>query len=224
MNTTQMTKDEICNRIREVGIVPAIRVTSREDAFFAAETVIGGGIPIVEVTMTVPDATEVVTELRFRHPDAIIGAGTVLDISAANRCLDAGAMFVTSTGFDCAIVEVARRAEVAAIPGALTPSEIMAAIRAGADMIKLFPCAQVGGAAYLRALRGPFPQVQFIASGGVHQQTATELIEAGAAALGIGEDLIPHEAVRSRRVDWIQELAHRFLHMVQRARGGWVAH
>ena len=99
-----MTKDEVCHRIREVGIVPAIRVTSKEDAFFAAETVIGGGIPIVEVTMTVPDATEVVTELRARHPDAIVGAGTVLDISAANRCLDAGAMFVTSTGFDCAIV------------------------------------------------------------------------------------------------------------------------
>ncbi|HEY4085557.1 MAG TPA: bifunctional 4-hydroxy-2-oxoglutarate aldolase/2-dehydro-3-deoxy-phosphogluconate aldolase [Bryobacteraceae bacterium] len=219
-----MTRDEVCHRIREVGIVPAIRVTSKEDAFFAADTVIGGGIPIVEVTMTVPDALEVVTELRARHPDAIIGAGTVLDISAANRCLDAGAMFVTSTGFDCAIVEVARRAQVAAIPGALTPSEIMAAIRAGADMIKLFPCAQVGGAAYVRALHGPFPQVSFIASGGVHQQTALDFIEAGAAALGIGEDLIPHEAVRSRRADWIQELAHRFLHMVQRARGGLVAH
>lgn len=219
-----MTKDEVCHRIREVGIVPAIRVTSKEDAFFAAETVIGGGIPIVEVTMTVPDATEVVTQLRLRHPDAIIGAGTVLDISAANRCLDAGAMFVTSTGFDCAIVEVARRAQVAAIPGALTPSEIMAAIRAGADMIKLFPCAQVGGAAYLRALHGPFPHVPFIASGGVHQQTAMEFIEAGAAALGIGEDLIPHEAVQSCRADWIQELAHRFLNMVQRARGSLVAH
>jgi len=219
-----MTKDEVCHRIREVGIVPAIRVTSKEDAFFAAETVIGGGIPIVEVTMTVPDATEVVTELRARHPDAIVGAGTVLDISAANRCLDAGAMFVTSTGFDCAIVEVARRAQVAAIPGALTPTEIMAAIRAGADMIKLFPCAQVGGAAYLRALHGPFPHVPFIASGGVHQQTAMDFIEAGAAALGIGEDLIPHEAVQSCRADWIQELAHRFLNMVQRARGGLVAH
>jgi len=219
-----MTKDEVCHRIREVGIVPAIRVTSKEDAFFAAETVIAGGIPIVEVTMTVPDATEVVTELRARHPDAIVGAGTVLDISAANRCLDAGAMFVTSTGFDCAIVEVARRAQVAAIPGALTPTEIMAAIRAGADMIKLFPCAQVGGAAYLRALHGPFPHVPFIASGGVHQQTAMDFIEAGAAALGIGEDLIPHEAVQSCRADWIQELAHRFLNMVQRARGGLVAH
>jgi len=127
-------------------------------------------------------------------------------------------MFVTSTGFDCGIVEVAKSAKVAAIPGALTPSEIMAALRSGADMIKLFPCAQVGGAAYLRALHGPFPEVPFIASGGVHQQTAMEFIEAGAAALGIGEDLIPREAVQSRRADWIQELTHRFLGMVQRAR------
>lgn len=222
--TEQMKRDEVCRRIREVGIVPAIRVTSTEDAFFVAETVIAGGIPIIEVTMTVPDATEIVTQLRARHPDAIIGAGTVLDISAANRCLDAGAMFVTSTGFDCSIVEVTRHAEVAAIPGALTPSEIMAAIRSGADMIKLFPCAQVGGAAYLRALHAPFPHVPFIASGGVHQQTATDFIEAGAAALGIGEDLIPREAVKSRRADWIQELAHRFLGMVQRARAGAASH
>ncbi|HVW07570.1 MAG TPA: bifunctional 4-hydroxy-2-oxoglutarate aldolase/2-dehydro-3-deoxy-phosphogluconate aldolase [Bryobacteraceae bacterium] len=219
-----MKRDEVCRRIREVGIVPAIRVASTEDAFFVAETVIAGGIPILEVTMTVPEATEIVTQLRTRHPDAIIGAGSVLDISAANRSLDAGAMFVTSTGFDSAIVEVTRHAEVAAIPGALTPSEIMAAIRSGADMIKLFPCAQVGGAAYLRALHAPFPHVPFIASGGVHQQTAMEFIEAGAAALGVGEDLVPREAVKSRRADWIQELAHRFLGMVQRARAGMVAH
>lgn len=215
----KMTRDEVCRRIREVGIVPAIRVTSPEDAFFAAETVITGGIPIVEVTMTIQDAPEIITLLRGRHPEAIIGAGTVLDISAANRCLDAGAMFVTSTGFDGAIVELTRHSGVAVIPGALTPSEIMAAMRSGADMVKLFPCAQVGGAAYLRALRAPFPHVAFIAAGGVHQQNAMEFIEAGATALGIGEDLIPREAVESRRADWIQELAHRFLGMVQRARG-----
>lgn len=213
-----MNKDDVCRRIREVGIVPAIRVTSTEDAFFAAETVIAGGIPIVEITMTVPDAPEIVALLRRRHPEAIVGAGSVRDISAANRCLDAGAMFVTSTGFDCSIVEVTKSAKVAAIPGALTPSEIMAAVRSGADMIKLFPCAQVGGASYLRALRTPFPDVSFIASGGVHQQSAGEFLEAGAAALGIGEELIPHEAVLARQADWIQELTHRFLGMVQRAR------
>ncbi len=213
-----MNKDDVCNRIREIGIVPAIRVTSADDAFFVADTIIGGGIPILEVTMTVPGALDVVAGLRQRHPDAVVGSGTVLDSATARSCLDAGAMFITSTGFDQEIVEAAHKGKIAAIPGALTPSEVMAALRAGADMIKIFPCAAVGGAPYIRALRAPFPHVPFIASGGVHQQTAAHFIEAGAAALGIGEDLIPHEAVQSRRSDWIRELAHRFVGMVQRAR------
>lgn len=213
-----MTKEEICRRIQEIGIVPAIRVTSADDAFFVADTIVSGGIPILEVTMTVPGALDVVAGLRQRHPDVIVGAGTVLDAMTARRCLDAGAMFITSTGFVDAIVDAARNENVAAIPGALTPTEVMAALSAGADMIKIFPCAAVGGAAYIKALRAPFPHTQFIAAGGVHQQTAMQFIEAGAAALGIGEDLIPHEAIQSRRPDWIRELAHRFLGMVQRAR------
>lgn len=213
-----MTKTEVCRRIQEIGIVPAIRVTSAEDAFFAAETIISGGIPIIELTMTVPGALAIVADLRLRHPDIIVGAGTVLDAATARKCLDAGAMFITSPGLDAEIVDVTRKQDVASIPGALTPTEIMAAVRAGADMIKLFPCAHVGGAAYVKALRAPFPDIPFIASGGVHQNTAVHFIEAGASALGIREDLIPHEAIQSRRPDWIRELAHRFLGMVQRAR------
>jgi 2-dehydro-3-deoxyphosphogluconate aldolase/(4S)-4-hydroxy-2-oxoglutarate aldolase len=213
-----MTREEVCRRIQEIGIVPAIRVTSAEDAFFAAETIISGGIPIIELTMTVPGALDIVADLRRRHPDIIVGAGTVLDAATARKCLDAGAMFITSPGLDAEIVEVTRKQDVASIPGALTPTEIMAAVRAGADMIKIFPCAHVGGAAYLKALRAPFPDIPFIASGGVHQNTAVHFIEAGASALGIREDLIPDEAIQSRRPDWIRELAHRFLGMVQRAR------
>lgn len=214
-----MTKADVCRRITEVGILPAIRVTSRDDAFFVADTILNGGIPIVEVTMTVPGALDVVSSLRARHPGAVIGAGTVLDATVARHCLDAGAMFITSPGLDERIVEATHQGNVAAIPGALTPSEVMSALTAGADMIKIFPCAPVGGAAYIRALHAPFPKVHLIASGGVHQQTAVSFIEAGAAALGIGEDLIPHEAVQARKTEWIQELAHRFLGMVQRARG-----
>ena len=213
-----MTREEVCRKIRDIGIVPAIRVASAEDAFFAAETVIGGGIPIIEITMTVPGALEIVSGLRQRHPDAVIGAGTVLDESAARQCLGAGAMFITSPGFDHAIVETAKEARVAAIPGALTPTEVMAALRAGADMIKIYPCSQVGGAPYIKALRAPFPNVPLIASGGVNQQTATQFIEAGASALGIREDLSPHAAIVSRKADWIHELTHRFLGMVQRGR------
>jgi 2-dehydro-3-deoxyphosphogluconate aldolase/(4S)-4-hydroxy-2-oxoglutarate aldolase len=213
-----MTKEEVCRQITKVGIVPAIRVASEDDAFFAAETVIGSGIPIVEITMTVPGALEIVAGLRKRHPDAVVGAGTVLDASVASDCLDAGAMFITSPGFDQGIVATAKAGNVAAIPGALTPTEVMAAVKAGADMVKIYPCSQVGGAPYIHALRAPFPQVPLIASGGVNQQTASHFIEAGASALGIREDLIPHAAIVSRKADWIQELAHRFLGMVQRAR------
>ena len=217
-----MTRAEVCRKIQDIGIVPAIRVTSVEDAFFAAETLIDGGIPIVEITMTVPSALEIVTGLRKRHPDAIVGAGTLLDAAHVSQCIDAGAMFITSPGLDREIVQATGKADVAAIPGALTPTEIMASIRAGADMVKIYPCSQVGGASYIKALRAPFPHVPLIASGGVNQQTAIHFIEAGATALGIREDLIPHAAITSRKADWIRELAHRFLGMVQRARAGKV--
>jgi 2-dehydro-3-deoxyphosphogluconate aldolase/(4S)-4-hydroxy-2-oxoglutarate aldolase len=219
-----MTPEEVCQQIRSIGIIPAIRVSSADDAFFAAETVIGSGIPIVEITMTVPGAIEILESLRKRHPEAVVGAGTVFNATVARQCLAAGAMFITSPGLDPAIVSAAKEGQVAALPGALTPTEVMAALNAGADMIKIYPCSQVGGAAYVKALTAPFPRVPFIAAGGVNQQTATHFIEAGASALGIGEDLIPHAAIASRKADWIRELAHRFLGMVQRARGGAASH
>jgi 2-dehydro-3-deoxyphosphogluconate aldolase/(4S)-4-hydroxy-2-oxoglutarate aldolase len=214
-----MTREEVCRKIGEIGILPAIRVHSTEDAFFAAETVISGGIPLVEVTMTVPGALNIVAELRRRHPDAVVGAGTVLNVAVARQCLDAGAMFITSPGLDAGIVEATRNAGIASIPGALTPTEVMAAHKAGADIIKIYPCAPMGGPPYIKALRAPFPQVPLIASGGVNQQTATHFIEAGAYALGIREELIPNAAITSRKADWIHELTHRFLGMVHRGRG-----
>jgi 2-dehydro-3-deoxyphosphogluconate aldolase/(4S)-4-hydroxy-2-oxoglutarate aldolase len=213
-----MTREEVCQNIKTIGIVPAIRVSSADDAYFAAETVIASGIPIVEITMTVPGALDIVAGLRRRHPEAVVGAGTVLNVAAARRCLDAGAMFITSPGFDRGIVDAAGEARIASMPGALTPTEIMGAVNAGADMVKIYPCSQVGGAAYIKALRAPFPQVPFIASGGVNQQTAVHFIEAGASALGIREDLMPHAAIVARKADWIRELVHRFLAMVQRTR------
>ena len=172
--------------------------------------------------MTVPGALEIVAGLRTRHPDAVVGAGTVLNADVARQCLAAGAMFITSPGLDKGIVAATKEAQVAAIPGALTPTEVMGAIASGADMVKIYPCSQVGGATYLKALRAPFPRVPFIASGGVNQQTAMGFIEAGASALGIREDLMPHGAIHSRKADWILELVHRFLGMVQKARAARV--
>ncbi len=170
-----MTKEEICARIKEIGILPGIRVPSADDALFAARQMFDSGIHIVELTMTVPGALKVISELSRSAPQSLVGAGTVLDLETARACLDAGAAFITSPGFDPEIVEFTVRNNIASIPGALTPSEIMMACKTGADLIKIFPCAQVGGPDYIRALRGPFPTAPFIASGGVNQQTASRL-------------------------------------------------
>ena len=211
-------KEEVCTRIKEIGILPAIRVPSAEDALFAAGEMLRWGISVVELTMTVPGAIGVLTELARTTPQLIVGAGTVLDIETARACLDAGAAFVTSPGVDAKIVEFTAKHSVAAISGALTPSEVMTACNAGADLIKVFPCAAVGGPSYIKALRAPFPHVPFIASGGVDQTTASGFIRAGAVALGIRGELIPPEAIERRDRNWIHELASRFLAIVQRAR------
>lgn len=213
-----MTNREVRARIERIGIIPAIRVESAEEALFAATTVFEAGIGVVEVTTTVPGALDVIRGLARTKPELMVGAGTVLDLETARECLGAGAAFLTSPGLDLEIVALGMESNVLVIPGALTPSEVAAARKAGADFIKVFPCSLVGGASYIKALRAPFPHVGFIASGGVTQQNATDFIRAGAAVLGIGEDLIPHEAVRRRNATWIHELSRRFLGMVQEAR------
>jgi len=185
---------------------------------FAAEAVSRGGIPIVELTMTVPKAAELITHLVKTHPHVVVGAGTVLDVETARACLDAGAKFITSPGLDLATVEFVVKQGVMVLPGVLTASEVMAAARAGADFVKIFPCAQVGGPAYIRALRGPFPNVSFVAAGGVNQQNAGDYIQAGVAALGVGVHLIPPRAIEAREPDWIVELARRFSHIVSHTR------
>ncbi len=214
-----MKKNEVRFRIEEIGIIPAVRLSSAEDALFAVEAVASGGIPIVEVTMTVPGALEVIENLARNRPEVIVGAGTVLDIEAARRCLSAGAKFLTSTGLDLEMVEFAVKQEVVVFPGVLTPTEVIIASKAGADFVKIFPCSQLGGPAYIKALKAPFPQVPLIASGGVNQRTAADFIVAGAVAVGIGGDLIQPDAIKCRERDWIRELAHRFVHIVRDARG-----
>ncbi len=213
-----MTRDQVRSRIQEIGIIPAIRVSSAEDALFAAETISDSGIPIVELTMTVPGAIDAIAHLSRNSPEVIVGAGTVWDIETARRCLDAGAKFLTSTGLDLGVVEFAVKENVAVFPGALTPSEVMMAWKAGADLVKVFPCSQVGGVSYIRTLKAPFPQVPLIASGGVNQETAADFILAGAVALGIGGDLIPQKAIAQRQPHRIRELARRYLGMVKEAR------
>jgi 2-dehydro-3-deoxyphosphogluconate aldolase / (4S)-4-hydroxy-2-oxoglutarate aldolase len=210
-----MTKEEVRTRIVDLAIVPAVRAANAEDALFAAEAVSRGGLPIVELTMTVPNATELIAQLVKKHPRMVVGAGTVLDLETARACLAAGAKFITSPGLDLEIVEFAVKAGVIVMPGVLTPSEVIAAVKAGADFVKIFPCAQLGGVDYLHALKAPFPHVAFIAAGGVNQQTAGKYLAAGAVAVGIGADLIPSRAIANRESGWIEELARRYVHTVK---------
>ena len=214
-----MVKQKVRRRIEEIGIVPVVRASSSREACLAAEAVCKGGIPIVEITMTVPGALEVIRELaRNCGQEVLIGAGTVLSPDDARRCLDAGAEFLVTPGFNRATVEFATRESKLIMAGALTPTEIIEAWTAGSDFVKVFPCGQVGGAKYIKALRGPLPQVPLMPTGGVNLTTAAEFIEAGAAALGIGGELVQAEALQSNKPEIIVETARRFLEIVATAR------
>jgi 2-dehydro-3-deoxyphosphogluconate aldolase/(4S)-4-hydroxy-2-oxoglutarate aldolase len=213
-----MTKKQAQARIEAIGVIPAVRLSSAEDALFAAEAVWHAGIPVVEVTMTVPGAIDVITHLVRSNENLIVGAGTVFDTETARRCLDSGATFLTSTGLDLDIVELALKEDVLMFPGVMTPTEVHAAHKAGCSWVKVFPCSQIGGAGYIRALKAPFPDVSMIASGGVTQQNAAEFIRAGAAAVGVGQHLVPKKAIDMRDAAWIRELAHRFITIVKDAR------
>ena len=213
-----MTRAKAGAAIKEVGIIPAVRVPTAEEALFAAQAVLRGGIGVIEMTMTIPGAFEVITELKRTSPNLLVGAGTVLDLDTARLCMDAGAAFLTGPGLNPELLDFGAAEDLLIIPGALTPTEVATAARAGAELIKIFPCAPLGGPSYIRALKAPFPNVSLIASGGVNQQTASDFIRAGAVALGIGEHLVPPEAVRRRNADWIRELCSRFLGIIRDAR------
>jgi 2-dehydro-3-deoxyphosphogluconate aldolase/(4S)-4-hydroxy-2-oxoglutarate aldolase len=213
-----MTREEVRARIEEIGIIPAVRLYSADDALFAAEAVYAGAIPIVEVTMTVPGAIEVIRQLTRQNTGILVGAGTLFHVETARKCLDAGAAFLTTPGLDLEIVNFALGRGVVVLPGALTPTEIMTAWKAGSDFVKVFPCAANGGPSYMRALKAPFAEIPLIASGGVNQTNAMEFIRAGAVALGIGRDLIHQDAIKRRERGWITELARRYTKMVKDAR------
>jgi len=213
-----MNRAEVRARIEEIGIIPIVRVSTAEEAFFAAEAVACGGIPIVEMAMTVQGAAGVISDLTRNAPQMIVGAGSVLDVEMARVCVGAGAQFLTSEGFDAEVVEFAGKAGVVVLPGALTPTEVIRAWKASADFVKVFPCAEMGGEIYIRALKVALSQVPMVAAGGVTLSTAGNLILAGAAAIGVGTELIPTEAIKERRAGWVCELARRFLGHVQDAR------
>ena len=214
-----MNKQKVRDRISEIGVVPVVRASSSREALIAAEAVCQGGIPIVEITMTVPGAVEVIRELsKSSGSEVLIGAGTVLDPETARRCLDAGAQFLVSPGLNLATVELAVREKILIMAGALTPTEVITAWNAGSDFVKIFPCGQVGGAKYIKALKGPLPQIPLVPTGGVNLNTAAEFIEAGAAALGIGGELVQADALKSGKSQIITENARKFVEIVKQTR------
>ncbi len=214
-----MHKQGVRDRIIEIGIVPVVRASSPGEARLAADAVCEGGIRIVEITMTVPGAVDVIRELtKGGTSDVLVGAGTVLNVQAARRCLDAGAEFLVSPGLNLQVVELAVREGKLMMAGALTPTEVINAWEAGSDFVKVFPCGMVGGAKYIKALKGPLPQVPLVPTGGVNLNTAAEFIEAGAAALGIGGELVQADALKSNKAEVIVENARKFLAIVKQAR------
>jgi 2-dehydro-3-deoxyphosphogluconate aldolase/(4S)-4-hydroxy-2-oxoglutarate aldolase len=213
-----MKKGEVRARIESVGIIPSIRVSSEDDAMFAAESVYRGGIPIVEVTLTVPGAIDVIAHLVENAPEMIVGAGSVLDGESADKCLKAGAKFLTSDGIDLDVIKYASAHDVVVFPGALTPTDVLTAWKASSDFVKIVPCGHVGGDSYIKSLKAMFPKVPLIAAGGVNQSTAQGFILAGAVALGIGKELVSREAIRLRQNERIRTLADRFLNLVNDAR------
>ena len=213
-----MTSKEVRAWIESTGIVAAVRVSSAEEALFAAEAVIAGGISIVEITFTIPQATHVIAQLAKRNSQVVVGAGGVTDTALARQCLDAGARFLTSDGLHLSVIEFAVKQDVIVFPGALTPTEVMTAWEAHSDFVKVVPCSQIGGEVYIASLRRMFPHIPLIAAGGVSQKNASKFIFAGATALGIGRELLPIEALRLRQAGRISNLARRFLSYVKSGR------
>jgi 2-dehydro-3-deoxyphosphogluconate aldolase/(4S)-4-hydroxy-2-oxoglutarate aldolase len=215
------TKDKALSQIRAVGLVPIVRAPSAEEALRAAEAIIEGGIGIAEITMTVPNAIHVMEKVAEKFGDKVLlGAGTILEPESCRAALLAGAEFIVTPSLDVRVIEMARRYAKACFPGALTPTEVLAAWQAGADMVKIFPCGPVGGAQYIKALKGPFPQIDFVPTGGVNLETTPALIRAGAAAVAVGGELVNVKVLREGKLDEIVSTARKFTEAVRAARAG----
>ena len=215
-----MEKREVLNRMINEGLIPVIRVTSASEATDVADAVKEGGVSFIEITMSVQGAIDVIKELTQKYKDEIImGAGTVLDPETGRAALLAGAQFLVSPTLNLDLIQLAHRYSAVVIPGAMTPTEILTAWNAGADMVKVFPSAQLGGPEYIKALRGPLPQILLVPTGGVNLQNAGAFIKAGAAALGVGGELVDKKAIKEKKFHIITESARAFLKTIREARG-----
>jgi len=213
-------KAQVLERIRSTGLIPVIRARSADEASQAVDAIQAGGVGVLEITMTVPGAVELIRAVARRATDALVGAGTVLDPETATSCIEAGARFVVSPALNLATIATCREAGIAVIPGALSPTEVVTAWNAGADLVKVFPAGAVGGPSYIKALKAPLPQIDLVPTGGVNLKTAGDFIRAGAAALGVGGDLVDLAALRRGEASVLSERARQFVEIVRDARQG----
>ena len=215
------TREKVLGRIRDLGLVPVVRAQSAEEAIQAVDAIRAGGIDVLEITMTVPDAVPLIAQVaRQLGREAVVGAGTVLDAETARAVILAGAQFVVTPTLKAETIACCKRYGVPVFPGALTPTEVLTAWEAGADMVKVFPCSALGGASYIKALKAPLPQVDLVPTGGVNLETAADFIKAGSAALGVGADLVDLKALREGKAATVTERARKLVEIVQKARGG----
>jgi 2-dehydro-3-deoxyphosphogluconate aldolase/(4S)-4-hydroxy-2-oxoglutarate aldolase len=215
-----MTKHDVLAELKRIGLVPVLRAESEAQAMALAVAIAEGGVTCLEVTMTVPGAVRMIARLAKERPEILLGAGTVLNVETAKACLDAGAQFIVSPAFDEKTVAYCRKAEVAVLPGALTPTEIIRAWDAGADVVKIFPASAMGGAKYLKSLKAPLPHIEMIPTGGVSLATASDFLDAGAFALGVGADLVDTSAITGGHPQTVTAHARKYLEIVQGFQAG----
>lgn len=214
-----MDKKEIIQKVEEIGIIPVVRASSADEAIQAIDAIMAGGINVLEITMTVPGAVKVIEEVSAKFgSEALVGAGTVLDPETAQACIDAGAKFVVSPALNLDTIALCKKLDVPIMPGALSPTEVVTAWNAGADLVKVFPCGSVGGATYIKNLKGPLPQIKMIPTGGVSLTTAADFIKSGSSALGVGTDLVDVKAIRAGEAHVVTERAKQFVEIVREAR------
>ncbi len=210
-----MEKAQVLEIIKREKLVPVVRTASTDDARQAIKILSKCGIKVFEITMTVPNAVELIAELNESNGDILIGAGTVLDASNAEKCIAAGAQFVVSPAFDAATVKLCREKNIAIMPGTITPTEVLTAWNAGADCVKVFPCDVMGGAKYLKTLKTLFPHIEMMPTGGVSLETIADFFNAGAIAVGVGTDLVDVKAIRAGNLGLVAEKAHNYLEIVR---------
>ncbi len=214
-----MSKDETMQRIRQLGLIPVIRAESADEAMRAVAAIKEGGISVLEITMTVPGAVKIIEKVAERYgAEVVIGAGTVLDAETARACMLAGAQFIVSPALNLETIACCRRYSIPVMPGALTPTEVVTAWQAGADIVKVFPCNAVGGASYIKALKAPLPQIELVPTGGVSLATAADFLKAGAYALGVGADLVDTKALRQGQDQVITDRARQYVQIVNEVR------